>query len=259
MRPQALVFLSAGVLFATACGDDTGSDTTGSAGPKTVDGATAMLAGGTVKTWATIDAAGKVQRIGLTIPAASVDGASEQADIHLALPSEVLSETYFNHVGIDFNPAGHGPPPYMVPHFDFHFYGIDEATQSSIDCANEPMPDAMYLPAPYIIPGTGTEPNGTCVPNMGVHAVNPTSPELNPDEPQPFTETLILGYHAGKLAFLEPMVTQQFLKERKAFMIDVPAPQSLGRSATWPSKLSMRFDADANEYVIELYEFKPAY
>ena len=114
----------------------------------------------------------------------------------------------------------------------------------------------MYLPAPYIIPGTGTEPDGTCVPDMGVHAIDPTSPELDPNAPQPFTETLILGYHAGKLAFLEPMVTQQYLKDRNEFTLDVPMPQSLGKSTMWPSKLSMRFDAAANEYMNELYDFQ---
>ena len=45
----------------------------------------------------------------------------------LALPTEAPN-TGFDHVMLDWNPAGHEPAHvYTLPHFDFHFYSITPA------------------------------------------------------------------------------------------------------------------------------------
>jgi hypothetical protein len=142
-----------------------------------------------------------------------------------------------------------------LPHFDVHFYGLTRKDVDAIDCIDEPMPDAAALPSPYIIPGTGLEPGGTCVPQMGVHAIDPTSPELNGS---PFTETLILGYHEGLPAFIEPMVTQSYFASHASYTRAIPLPALIGRDTRWPTSLVVSYDADADSYTIYVSQFVAA-
>ena len=96
-----------------------------------------------------------------------------------------------------------------------------------------------------MIPGTALEPEGSCVPAMGVHALDVRSPELQ-EEPEVFTRTLILGYHNAEITFIEPMVTQAHLAERSEWAWDVPRPTVLGRSVLWPATFEVSFDAAAD-------------
>ncbi|MEP6495442.1 MAG: hypothetical protein ABJF01_22335 [bacterium] len=60
----------------------------------------------------------------------------------------------FDHVVLDWNPAGHEPEHvYTLPHFDFHFYSVSEAEQMKImpDAPNFAagaalLPDAQFAP-----------------------------------------------------------------------------------------------------------------
>jgi Domain of unknown function (DUF5602) len=55
----------------------------------------------------------------------------------LPLPSIAAQTTPYNHISLDWNPHGHGPAPiYDKPHFDMHFYMIDEAEKNLIDTTN---------------------------------------------------------------------------------------------------------------------------
>lgn len=238
-------------LLLSGCGDD-GDDATPEPITGIVQGASGTLATGTVSTWAELDA-GVVTRVGASIAAATVDSATDRESVSVAFPAQAIEQTFFNHFGANFEAEGHDPPPYLVAHFDLHFYGIDETTRLAIDCEDEALPDGVtanvpasgndYLPDNYLIPSPALDPDGTCVPEMGVHAINVTSPELAPEDAPAFTATQILGFHAGNLAFIEPMIALDHLKEKPAISWEVPQPAKLGRSVLWPA----RFTADYND------------
>ncbi|MCC6747713.1 MAG: hypothetical protein IT371_08660 [Deltaproteobacteria bacterium] len=239
----------------TSLGDAArGDGSQGDAGPKIVKGPKGTFAGGEVATWAKVDGQGSILEVGVTVAAATLEGAAAEEAVFIEFAKDVQTKTFLNHLGFDFNPKGHGPPKvYDVPHFDFHFYGIDQATREAIDCKAEKMPEQAAIPAPFIIPGVGPEPDGTCAPKMGVHAIDPTSPEMSRSNPKPFTLTRVLGYTAGKLAFLEPMVTQAYLKEHKDFKLTFPAAP--GVTTAWPTTVSGTYDATAKTWSFVLTDF----
>jgi hypothetical protein len=233
-----------GVLLAFAgCGDEDASS-------RVVFGSSGILAGAQVATWARIlNGSERLAEIGVTIPMAAIREAKTAEDIEVLFPAEARAASSFNHLGIDYNPMGHGPAPFMVPHFDVHFYTIDQVTQKSIDCVDEPMPPAGNLPEPYVIPDTGTEPNGTCVPEMGVHAIKPTTFAGD----YVFENELILGYHMGRIAFIEPMVTQSVLKQRMDFTVTVPIPKN--RETPWPTLYTATYVPAEDAYKLVLSGF----
>ena len=230
------------VLALVGCGDEDARD-------RVVVGSTGVLAGAQVVTWARIlNGSDRLAEIGVTVPMAAIKNAKTAEDLELLFPAEARAASSFDHLGIDYNPVGHGPLPFMVPHFDIHFYTIDQATQKSIDCKAEPMPPAGDLPEPYVIPDTRTEPDGTCVPQMGVHAIKPTAFASD----YVFENELILGYHKGRVAFVEPMITQKVLEERKALSVSLPIPANRAALTAWPTKYTATYRADEDVYEIVL-------
>lgn len=135
----------------------------------------------------------------------------------LPLHQKAQAVTPFDHLEIDWNPAGHPPAPYMVPHFDFHFYKITMAAQEAIvpGPLMEILPPTGAMPPTYI-----ATPGG--VPEMGKHWIDVTSPELNG---QPFTKTFIYGSYNGQVNFDEPMVTLATLLSGKNSSSPIPQPQ----------------------------------
>jgi hypothetical protein len=248
------------------CSSDT-DDGTGTDVSKvtTVTGETGKMGDSDIKTWAELDDKGAVTRVGFSAGAAGLDGLKAEAHLALKWSKEVLDQTFFNHLGLDFMHEGHGPQPYLHPHFDVHFYGAEVSVVGAIDCVKEPLPagltagqpaaDNEVVPDFYMIPGTGLEPDGSCVPKMGVHALDVRSGELQKDKPTPFTKTLILGYHAGALTFIEPMVTQAHFASRATWTWDIPQPKKLGRSVLWPSVLEATYDAGSGNYNIVFSKF----
>ena len=252
-----------GTEVAGETGEETGDETPEGGGSMAgvMAGAEAAFGGGTVSTWALLDDDGTVLEVGVNLTAAALDEAAESEHVHVAFPEQVVDQTFFDHFVIDFESGGHPPGPYLVPHFDFHFYGITNETQLAIDCLAEPLPEgnaagepAMgndYMPDMYMIPGTGLEtddPPGTCVPEMGVHAVDLTSGELAPEDPTEFTISYILGYHMGALAFIEPMMSQAYLATRPEISAAVKGPAKLGWSTMWPTQFDASYDDESGVY-----------
>lgn len=162
--------------------------------------------------------------------------------------------TPFQHVTLDWNPAGHEPPGiYDRPHFDVHFYTISHEERMAIhpespsfrDRATK-LPPAEYIPAGYVDPGMGA------VPFMGVHLVDPASPELHPESPEPFTRTFIYGSWDGRLIFLEPMVTTEFLQERRDETLSIAVAERYDPAGFYPASYSLRWDEAAGEHRIAL-------
>lgn len=221
-------------LFIMGCG----SDGTGPGGNSIVNGDSGIMGESKIQTWAELDDAGAVIRVGVTAGASGIDNLTGEDHLVLAFPDAVQSQTFFNHMGFDFQDHGHGPPPYLFPHFDLHFYGVDVASVLEVDCVDEPLPEGLEAG----------------VPAMGVHALDVRSPELQED-PEMFTRTLIIGYHNAEITFIEPMVTQAHLAERSEWTWDVPRPTVLGRSVLWPATFKASLDADTDTYTLEYSGF----
>lgn len=248
-------------LFIFGCGSD-GSGPGDESGM--VYGDSGTMGDCEVQTWAELDDAGTVIRVGFSAGGTGIDGLTGEDHLTLAFPDAAQSQTFFDHLGFDFQDHGHGPPPYLFPHFDFHYYGVDVASVLSVDCVDEPLPEGLEAGVPAMgletvpdwnmIPSTALDPEGSCVPAMGVHALDVRSPELQ-EEPEMFTRTFILGYHNAELTFIEPMVTQAHLADRSEWTWDVPRPGTLGQSVLWPGTFEASYDADSDTYSLEFYDF----
>jgi hypothetical protein len=205
--------------------------------------------------WATLDDDGVVTQVGFSVDRKLVGSINNSASIPLSLSAEVREQTLFDHIEIDFMKDGHVPGPFMVPHFDFHFYTTSNSELSAVDCVDEPLPEASRIPEPYIIPSTAIDPTGTCVPAMGVHAIDPTSPELAPDVATAFADHFIFGYHNGEMVFIEPMIAQSVLLAGTEISGNVPRPEVFGRTTLYPATWSLTLSEDGTEYEVTYTDF----
>jgi hypothetical protein len=148
------------------------------------------------------------------------------------LPAKALEVTPFKVNGLDWNPQGHEPENvYTLPHFDFHYYMVPAAeVLGAVDMQKMMVPPAAeFIPANYVA--------GPPVPQMGLHWVDVTSPELNPTNPQTFTQTFIFGSYNSKLTFYEPMITRQFLLNTNNFERSIPQAPKVQTTGYYPTKM----------------------
>jgi hypothetical protein len=166
-----------------------------------------------------------------------------------------VSATPFNHVDLGWNPHGHEPDfIYGQPHFDFHYYLVSPAEVAAIPpyevdsskFKNWPAPD--YFPPTYFNPGGG-------VPQMGVHWLDFTSPELNG---APFTQTFIYGSYDGKVTFYEPMITEQFILNNPNFTRTIPQPAKVQKSGYYPTKMRISKANGVTNIILESFVYKTA-
>jgi hypothetical protein len=210
--------------------------------------------GGQLCTWGTADAAGTILAYGVTVPMAAIEGAPDDhemawppaANAVLAMPAEVAAATGVDHFTFFWEPHGHPPGAYLTPHFDFHFYGIDQATRQAIDCADTSKPD--MLPADYIlpdeeIPGLGTL-VGLCVPQMGMHS----APRAEFESGVVFDGTMIIGYYQQSPIFFEPMVAREHLLRRQSFDLAVPTVSGVPAGVRYPRQFRAEYDAASDSY-----------
>jgi len=162
--------------------------------------------------------------------------------------------TGIDHVTIDWNPHGHIPPGiYTVPHFDFHFYMIDRKHQLAVAFPKQDKdPAARVTNRMIVAPGYEVVPM-TAADRMGVHAINPASPEFHG---KPFTATFIYGYYNGRLTFLEPMITRAFLLSHPDVSFPIPTPSKYSYPGYYPTRYVVRYAPAHHNYVIELTGFK---
>ena len=219
-----------------------------------------MVGNGTVRAYVTY-ADGEAVEVGVAmsedvmqgLPEKSGDHAEGHLDMHefvLDMPSG--NPTPFRHVGFNWNPGGHEPPGiYDAPHFDFHFYMIPVADRLAIiptdsaafNAKARNYPAAEFVPAGYIAPA----PLG--IPQMGVHWIDPTSPEFNG---QAFTRTFIYGSWNGKLIFAEPMITKATIESRQTITAPIGVPQQYDRPGRYPSSYTIRWNEVAKQYEVAL-------
>jgi hypothetical protein len=247
----------------------------GTPGLHRLEGAPVALGNGQARTYVVVDGiTGNPTEVGVALSEEALEGLPETSPDHgpgthgpyseylLELPAR--NPTPYQFVELDWNPQGHGGP-YTAPHFDFHFYRVPLATRNGIDlkvadfaARAARLPAAEEMPAGYLSTHVllNTTPAGMTVPRMGLHWVDPASPEL-PPQSKPFTTTFIVGSWDGQVIFDEPMITREFILAHKADTstvrsIAVPAAQRYVPAGFYPASYEIAWDARAREYRIAL-------
>ena len=226
----------------------------------TFTGPAQPLGAGTAHAFVTLDA-GTPVALGVRVTEAALETLPVQVGLHgvhetvLALPAEAPVQPY-DHVSFDWQPRGHEPDGvYDRPHFDVHFYTMSSAErdlivpadQNTFDEMAARTPASQYIPAGYVAtPGA--------IPRMGAHWIDPTSPEFTPAG---FSRTFLYGFWDGRMNFVEPMITTDYLKSVKTLpgqsaTFSIPQPQGFEKAGYYPTTYSIRYDAMAKAYDIVL-------
>ncbi|MFA9502769.1 hypothetical protein ACERIM_08290 [Natrinema sp. H-ect1] len=204
----------------------------------------------------------------------------------------------FTHMGFHYNPQGHAPPGvYDVPHFDCHFYMMAEDAVEGISggpLESTPLPFvglADYdVPADQFPPEYTFEEHRLIVEGMGEHLLDGTAPEfrgeafthtnvygaydpsIDPAQPAD-TEVITLegervelpvyeGDGDGRVHFVEPMVTTDFLRDglEEETAVDIATPEVFFEADEYPTAYAMMPDGDGGAYVAirEFEEFPGA-
>lgn len=229
-------------------------------------GAPVKLGNGTVRTYV-VTAAGAPIELGVAISESAMNGLPDHhtpGGIEIepghftwenVLPLPAVNPTPVQHVVVNWNPGGHEPPGiYDRAHFDFHFYYITPTERMAIDPKDPAYKaKAERLPAPELIPAGYVLPAPAAVPMMGVHWIDPKSPEFNG---QGFSRTFIYGSWDGRVIFAEPMITKAFLDAKPDVTFPLPHAPKYAERGYYPGGYTVRWDADAKEYRVALTKFE---
>lgn len=221
------------------------------------EGKPVRLGKGEARTIVRTGANGEAVSVGVVLTEEALEGLPSPAkgaspDFPYLLPMPQKGpRTVVDHVVVNWEALGHPPAKvYDVPHFDFHFYLVSRALQQKVKFKSpaesgspRQQPPAHLVAAGYVVPP------GTAVSGMGVHAINPASPEFNG---QPFTATFIYGYHNKRQTFLEPMVSLSYLKSKPSFSAPVPRPASFMKAGAYPASYSVRYHEASKSYEVSL-------
>jgi hypothetical protein len=165
----------------------------------------------------------------------------------------------------NWNPVGHGPPGvWDVPHFDFHFFIQSLADRNRIRigrCAMLVDCDDLEVgtrPVPPEFLPSGYEDRGVVEFGMGNHLMDPATfgaPAVPP------THTLIYGAWAGRVSFLEPMITMAFLEavgdgSEASRCYPVPRPPEVDEAGFYPRVYCIRRETDSGDFTISLERFE---
>lgn len=212
--------------------------------------------------WYQTDANDKPLRVALSIDEAAMNSLDRNTDgggEHQHANNVVLElhpkagVTPFKHIWLNWNPAGHPPANiYGLAHFDFHFYMTTAAERENyLDPVKlDASPAAEYLPANHM----GVDP----VPTMGKHFIDLTSPELDPVNPQTFTQTFIYGTYNSNVVFYEPMITEAFILATNEFTRDIPQPAKYKQSGYYPTKMRISKTQGIVNIILEGFVYRTA-
>lgn len=219
---------------------------------RTFYGSKVALGDDNARSFVTIEPHGDPISIGIELGENTLNNlpADAKSENSFVLPLPVQAKTTgVDHIEIDWNPHGHPPEAiYGLPHFDFHFYYINEAEQSAVI----PGPDTVTVPAQYV---PKDYVNGVvAVPDMGVHWTDSTSSEFHG---MPFTTTFIYGFYHGEMTFLEPMVTKAFLESHPDFSGSIKQPLAFQDHNFYATSYKVQYDFSRHVYLVTLTGLKP--
>jgi hypothetical protein len=226
----------------------------------TAYGTPVPVGNGTVRAYITY-AKGEAVEVGVAMSEDAMQGLPKASgghpEGHLDMHEFVLdlpegNPTPFKHVGFNWNPGGHEPPGiYDQPHFDFHFYMIPVADRLAIIPTDTAVFNARArnYPAPEFVPAGYVAPVPLGIPQMGVHWIDPTSPEFNGAQ---FTRTFIYGSWNGKLIFAEPMITKATIESKQTITTPIGVAKSHSQPGRYPSSYTIRWNEAAKQYEVAL-------
>jgi hypothetical protein len=204
---------------------------------------------------------GRPQELGIALSENALTGLPVTGMSHeYLLPLPARNPTQFKVIELDWNPGGHPPPMvYTVPHFDFHFYVISLAERNAIVPSDPAFATkaANFPPADFRTPGWVPPPGpaaAEAVPRMGIHWINPTSPEFHG---LGFTKTFILGSWNGRVTFFEPMVTQAYLLGKPDDLTELPSAPRYEPAGWYPRAYRVRWDAGSREWHVAISRLEP--
>ena len=208
------------------------------------------LGKGTVKTFFRKDDTGKPLELGVAISENVLSSLPHSTTQHvLDFPKEALQSTPFTFMLFDHNHEGHEPPKiYDINHFDIHFYltsNEDRLKISPTDTTTGAQPAEGLIPMPSAFAGV--------VPQMGAHWIDVTSPEFNGGK---FTHTFIYGSAFGKVNFLEPMITIDFLNTKGSSTYNIRQPKRFEKPGLYPKKYGIKYKEALRQYEITLESFE---
>tara|TARA_R110002051_G_scaffold30519_2_gene70656 strand:- start:1894 stop:2718 length:825 start_codon:yes stop_codon:yes gene_type:complete len=212
------------------------------------------LGQGHVRSWIRIAHSGIPEEIGIEMSKNLLNQLPGGDDpVQLVLPIHIKAKevTPFDHVFFDWNPQGHEPDGvFTVPHFDVHFYMTSVAEREAIPIYQEAMdqfdnyPPTGYLPNDYITPPDG----GTAVPMMGTHWI-PVG--FAP----PFSNILLYGSYDGKVTFIEPMNTVEYLESGIPFSEAFSQPSKFAKTTYYPTVYNVYKNSKDQKQIISLSDF----
>ncbi|ACU69623.1 conserved hypothetical protein [Catenulispora acidiphila DSM 44928] len=170
----------------------------------------------------------------------------------LHLPSDAPAP--YRWVLLNWNPSGHGPVGmYDTPHFDMHFYVVPRSAVDAIGygtcgqlVACDQVPEvAAPLPAKYVPSGYPPALKQTVEVAMGDH--------LDNDAGFKNGATFVYGSLDGRIAFLEPMIQRDALRQTPAGgprqCQPVAQPAAWQRSGWYPTSYCLGQTADGGYQV----------
>ncbi|MBC8770001.1 DUF5602 domain-containing protein [Arenibacter sp. BSSL-BM3] len=224
------------------------------------------LGKGHVRSWIRIAKDGTPEELGVEMSTKALSGLPSGPDhtsLVLPLHKKAKENTPFDHIFFNWNPDGHEPPgAFDVPHFDVHFVMVSVAEREAIpswspetDQLFNTYPPAGYLPEEYITPPGA----GTAEPMMGKHWL-PMSIFSGPGVIDPnyiFQNILLYGSYNGKVLFIEPMDTLEFLNSMASFSSDFPLPDKYEHTSYYPTTYNIFADSKHGRHYISLSNFEP--
>ncbi|MEN9612080.1 MAG: hypothetical protein RLZZ628_2894 [Bacteroidota bacterium] len=189
-----------------------------------------------------------VEEVGMAFSEAALVQLPHEAAVVLAIPDEA-APTHLKHIYLTFAQEGHPPMNiYTVPHFDIHFYNTTSADRQTI-IPDDPRffvnPPAGFLPATYV--------QEAAVPQMGMHWVDPASPEFHGER---FTSTFIYGSLNGKVTFYEPMITLAHILNTKSRYYPILQATKFAQSGLYANEYGLRYNTEAHEHQVVLRDFR---
>lgn len=214
-----------------------------------VHGGKVTIANGQAMTWAEVDEKGQPRRLVLALPDAALTLGHEGREFVITAPK--VKGLPFDHIGIDWNPQGHAPNGiYNIPHFDVHFYMINQEERASI--SGDQMVRAGREPKSEFIP-KGFISSNEAVPSMGMHWIDPSSPEFNGS---PFLSTFIYGFFDGHMNFMEVMFAKSLLLDKSTVDSPISQPLEFEKKGFYPTRWTLRPDEAGHRTLITYEDFR---
>lgn len=221
----------------------------------TFRGPQVTVGNGKARSFIKIDHSDKPIEIGIEFTPDAFTGLpvdQDETDKHphwdIPLHQKAKDVTAFEHVEINWNPEGHEPFFFGIPHFDFHFYLISESERLSIPEYTPGSAFDVYPPMNERPAGYAPTPGGIAA--MGKHWSPPPPSFL------PFTRVMIWGSYNGKMTFIEPMVTLDYLKSGETSNKNFGQPQAFPKPGNYPTVYNV-YKSINGHHIVSLSNFVP--